>query len=163
MPYVQWLAAVELGLLKGRHPLLKDGVTLNPSNGLPRVEGRASDKRGRLNKTLNASPANVLDRYGVYPLEKVFGESDTSVIIRSKFRRESQKKSEIEDKGLQRDNNGVLEQPSFCNAELVNEEASPIDNGRGQVLQTAQVVMNMLDVTMPNSLTEEQKKKVLLS
>ncbi|XP_058215427.1 uncharacterized protein LOC131326609 isoform X2 [Rhododendron vialii] len=159
--FIQWLAAVELGLLKGRHPLLKDGVTVNPSNGLPRVESRASDKRGRLNKILNASPSNVLDRYGVYPLEKVFGESDTSLIIRSKFGRESQKKCEIEDKGLQRDNNGLLEQTSFCNAELVNEEASPIDNGRGQVLQTAQVVMNMIDVSMPNSLTEEQKKKVL--
>ncbi|XP_058215429.1 uncharacterized protein LOC131326609 isoform X3 [Rhododendron vialii] len=158
---IEWLAAVELGLLKGRHPLLKDGVTVNPSNGLPRVESRASDKRGRLNKILNASPSNVLDRYGVYPLEKVFGESDTSLIIRSKFGRESQKKCEIEDKGLQRDNNGLLEQTSFCNAELVNEEASPIDNGRGQVLQTAQVVMNMIDVSMPNSLTEEQKKKVL--
>ncbi|KAI8553266.1 hypothetical protein RHMOL_Rhmol05G0002200 [Rhododendron molle] len=158
---IEWLAAVELGLLKGRRPLSKDGVTLNPSNGLPSVEGRASDKRGRRNKILNASPSNVLDRYGVYPLEKVFGESDTSVIIRSNFGQESQKKSEIEDKGLQRENNGLLEQTSFCNVELVNKEASPIDNGRGQVLQTAQVVMNMVDVTMPNSLTEEQKKKVL--
>lgn len=161
MPYVQWLAAVELGLLKGCHPLLKDNETPNPSNGLPHVEGRASDQRGGLNNFFNVSPSNVLDRYGVYPLKKVFGESDTSVIIWTKFGRESQKKSEIEGKGLQRENNGLLEQTSFCNSELVNEEASPTDNGRGQVLQTAQVVMNMLNVTMPNSLTEDQMKKVL--
>lgn len=163
MSYVQWLAAVELGLLKGHHPLLEDDATCNPSNGLPHVEGRVSDRSGRINKIVDVSPSNVLDRSAVFPLEKVFQESDASVIVRSKFGLESQKKSEIEGRGLQRETNGLLEQTSFYNAELVNEEASPTDNGRGQVLQTAQVVMNMLDVTMPNSLTEEQKKKVSLS
>ncbi|XP_057506900.1 uncharacterized protein LOC130790052 isoform X1 [Actinidia eriantha] len=159
---IEWLAAVELGLLKGRHPLLEDvDVTLNPAKGLTRVEGRASAKSGRVNKSPNHSQSYVLNGCVVHPLEEKFGESNTSVIVSSQFRRVPQKKIEIGDKGLEQKSNGPLDQTSSLNTELDKEEISTIDNERGQVLQTAQVVMNMLDVTMPNTLTEEQKKKVL--
>ncbi|KAF5956489.1 hypothetical protein HYC85_003714 [Camellia sinensis] len=164
MWYVQWLAAVELGLLKGRHPLLKDvNVTLNPSKGLAWVEGTASDKSGRVNKLLNLSQSNVLNGYSSYPLEERLGESDISASISSRFRHDSQRNPEIEDRGLQQKSNGTLEQASSVDAVLVKEEGNPTDDERGQVLQTAQVAMNMLDVTMPGTLTEEQKQKVLMA
>ncbi|THG14594.1 hypothetical protein TEA_001306 [Camellia sinensis var. sinensis] len=103
-----WLAVVELGLLKGRHPLLKDAdVTLNPSKGLAWVESTSSDKSSRKS-------------------------------------------------------NGTLEQASSVDVVLVKDEGNSIADERGQVLQTAQVAMNMLDMTMPGTLNEEQKQKVLL-
>ncbi|XP_028069999.1 uncharacterized protein LOC114272477 isoform X1 [Camellia sinensis] len=161
---IEWLAAVELGLLKGRHPLLKDvNVTLNPSKGLAWVEGTASDKSGRVNKLLNLSQSNVLNGYSSYPSEERLGESDISASISSRFRHDSQRNPEIEDRGLQQKSNGTLEQASSVDAVLVKEEGNPTDDERGQVLQTAQVAMNMLDVTMPGTLTEEQKQKVLMA
>ncbi|CAL5340359.1 uncharacterized protein LOC114299847 isoform X1 [Camellia sinensis] len=159
-----WLATVELGLLKGRHPLWKDvDITLNPSKGLAWVEGTSSDKSGRVNKLLNLSQSNVLNGYSSYPLEERLGESDISASISSRFRCDSQRNPEIEDRGLQQKSNGTLEQASSIDAVLVKDEGSPIDDERGQVLQTAQVAMNMIDVTMPGTLTEEQKQKVLMA
>ncbi|CAL5376357.1 unnamed protein product [Camellia sinensis] len=125
-----WLAVVELGLLKGRHPLLKDvNVTLNPSKGL-------AWRRG---------------------LEKVIPQlasvQDSDVILVN---------PEIEHRGLQQKSNGTLEQAYSVDAVLVKDKGNPIDDERGQVLQTAQVAMNMLDVTMTGTLTEEQKQKKFL-
>jgi len=45
---------------------------------------------------------------------------------------------------------------------LLVQEVGSVDSERGQVLQTAEVVMSMLDKTMPGTLTEEKKKKVML-
>ncbi|KAI8019984.1 hypothetical protein LOK49_LG04G00703 [Camellia lanceoleosa] len=59
---------------------------------------------------------------------------------------------EIEDRGLQQKSNGTLEQANSVDAVLVKDEGNPIDDERGQVLQTAQVAMNMLDVTMTEML-----------
>ncbi|KAL0346805.1 UNVERIFIED_CONTAM: Embryogenesis-associated protein [Sesamum calycinum] len=51
---LEWLNAVELGLLKGRHPLLKDvDFTINPSKGLALMESRASSKEERVDKLLS--------------------------------------------------------------------------------------------------------------
>ncbi|KAI8565318.1 hypothetical protein RHMOL_Rhmol03G0249700 [Rhododendron molle] len=159
---IQWLAAVELGLLKGRHPLLKDvDVTINPSKGLALLEGRASDKSGRANKLLHLSQSNVENGYAGYPLKEKLEEWDTPAGIGSRFRQEQQRNPEIEDKGLQREANDTSKQTSPVDAESASEEVNPVDVESSQVLQTAQVVMNMLDVTMPGTLTEEQKKKVL--
>lgn len=161
---MQWLAAVELGLLKGRHPLLKDvDVTINPSKGLTLLEGRASDKSGRINKPLNLSQSNVVNGYAGYPLKEKLEESDTLDSIGSGFRQDPQRNPEIGDEGLQRESNDTSKQTSPVDAELANEELSPVDVETNQVLQTAQVVMNMLDVTMPGTLTKEQKNKVIAS
>ncbi|KAK3013607.1 hypothetical protein RJ639_009310 [Escallonia herrerae] len=76
---------------------------------------------------------------------------------------EDPKKSyKVEDNKWQQQTNGSLQQSSSADAESVKEEGvSPTEGERGQVVQTAQVVMNMLDMTIPDTLTEEQKKKVL--
>ncbi|KAE9464591.1 hypothetical protein C3L33_03500, partial [Rhododendron williamsianum] len=144
---IQWLAAVELGLLKGRHPLLKDvDVTINPSKGLALLEGRASDKNGRANKLLNLSQSNVENGYAGYPLKEKLEERDTPAGIGSRFRQDQQRNPEIEDKGLQREANDTSKQTIPVDAESATEEVNPVDVESSQVLQTAQVVMKMLDV-----------------
>ena len=65
---------------------------------------------------------------------------------------------------LQKEDNGTLQQATSVDAELVKEEGvSPVDTERGQMLQTAQVVVNMLDVTLLGTLAEEQKERVMLT
>ncbi|GKC20895.1 hypothetical protein Tco_1023045 [Tanacetum coccineum] len=94
--FIQWLTAIELGLLKHRHPLLEDtDVTINPSKSLKLTPSKASD-------------ANLA--------------SDIQNNI-------------VEDKGI----NGAVTQTN--------------------VVQ--KVMMNMLDVTMPETLSELQKLKVM--
>ncbi|KAL5850755.1 hypothetical protein ACOSQ4_008768 [Xanthoceras sorbifolium] len=148
---IEWLTAVELGLLKGRHPLLKDvDVTINPSEGLAPVEGIATYK-GDLIK------ANALNGRSIDPVKDMIEDSNAAARILLRRRN-----LELENKGLQEVDNGALQKSSPVDAQLVNdEEAGPVDSEIGQVLQTAQVVTNMLDVTMPGILTEEEKMKVL--
>ena len=70
---------------------------------------------------------------------------------------------EAEDAGLQEMENGALQQISSVDSELVKEEeVSSVDGERGRGLQTAQVVMNMLDITMPGTLNRRKKQKVRL-
>jgi hypothetical protein len=161
---MQWLTAVELGLLKGRHPLLKDvDVTIDPSKGVALVEGRASEKSDEVDKLWDFSQSNALNGYTVDPVKDMLQDSDTAASIYLRSRRDSQGNSDIEDRGLQKVENGAVQQISSVDAELVEEgEVGSVDSERGQVLQTAQVVMSMLDTTMPDTLTEEKKKKVML-
>lgn len=42
------------------------------------------------------------------------------------------------------------------------DEVGSEDTEKGQVLRTAEVVMNILDMTNPGTLTDEEKKKVIL-
>jgi hypothetical protein len=160
---MQWLTAVELGLLKGRHPLLKDvDVTINPSEGLALVEGRTSEKSDEVDKLWDLSQANALNGYTVDPVKDMLEDSDTAASIYLRSRRDSRGNSDTEDRGLQEVENGAVQQISPVDAELVEEEeVGSEDSERGQVLQTAQVVMSMLDTTMPGTLTEEKKKKVM--
>lgn len=161
---MQWLTAVELGLLKGRHPLLKDvDVTINPLEGLALVEGRASERSDELDKLWDLSQSTALNGYTVDPVKDMLEHSDTAASIYLRSRRDSQGNSDIEDRGLQEVENGAVQQISPVGAELVEEEeVGSVDSERGQVLQTAEVVMSMLDKTMPGTLTEEKKKKVML-
>lgn len=157
---------MELGLLKGRHPLLKDvDVTINPSKGLALMEGRASKKSGRVNSLLNFPHLDDLNGHSVYPLRGMIKERDTSASFNSRSGGDTRINDEVKDKGSQQDNSGALDGTSSveAEAELVKEEVGPVDSERGQVLQTAEVVMNMLDVTIPDTLTEERKKKVMLA
>jgi hypothetical protein len=59
--------------------------------------------------------------------------------------------------------NDAVQQRRSVDAELIEQDsADSVDIENGQVLPTAQVVMNMLDVMMPDTLTKEKKKKVML-
>lgn len=161
---MQWLIAVELGLLKGRHPLLKDvDVTINPSKGLALVEGRATDKDVKVNKLVDLSQTNALNSYSINGIKEMLEKSNDNDSIHQRYRSESQRNVELDKKELQEMDNGALQETGPVDAELVKEEeASPVDSERSQVLQSTQVVMNMLDVTMPATLTEEEKRKVII-
>ncbi|KAG2717843.1 hypothetical protein I3760_03G192700 [Carya illinoinensis] len=160
---IEWLTAVELGLLKGHHPLLKDvDVTINPSKGLALVEARASDESGDMDRLLNLTESNSLNGYAVDPIKNMLEESDTATSIHLRSRRDSQENLEVEDMRVQEVENGALQHVNSVDGEFIIEEGvSSSDGERGQVLQTAQVVMTMLDITMPGTLTGEKKEKVL--
>ncbi|CAI9286177.1 unnamed protein product [Lactuca saligna] len=128
---VEWLTSVELGLLKGRHPLLEDtDITINPSKSLKLMASKSS------------------------PSKKMLKTNDT----------DSSSKLEEKDKDLKRTTNGAVKKTNstVVEAEVVKEgdDVDLTDSERGKLLQATEVVMNMLDVTMPEALSEEQKKKV---
>lgn len=156
---IEWLTAVELGLLKGRHPLLEDvDVTINLSKGLTLV-GSPSDRSFRSNKLLNLPNSDALDGYSIDPSLRKVGGGDNEAPIYSRYARDLK---DLQSTGQQHETYRNLQNGSADDAEPGEKEAgSPVDGERGQVLQTAEMVMNMLDVTMPDTLTEEQKKKVL--
>ena len=153
---MQWLAAVELGLLKGRHPLLNDvEVTINPLKGLALVEGRAPHKSSRVSKFFDLGKSSALSEHSMDPVREMLEATDTHP------EQDSWRNLELEDNKLQQVHNGTLQQSSSVDVEAIKEDViSSVDNERGQVLKTAEVVMNMLDATMPGTLTEERKKKV---
>ncbi|XWS26537.1 hypothetical protein CRYUN_Cryun26dG0039800 [Craigia yunnanensis] len=156
----EWLTAVELGLLKGRHPLLKDvDFTFNPSKGLDFAEGRLTGKRGKVKKLLDLSRSNAINGYSIGPTREMLEDDDTAASIHLWSRQDSLKDVELEDKGLQGVHNDMLPQTESVEAEL--EEGTSEDGETGGVLQTAKVVMNMLDVTMHGTLKEAEKQKVL--
>lgn len=144
--------------MKGRHPLLKDvDVNFNPITSLTLVGGRTSNKGIKLEKFLDVAASDA-NRYTIGPLKERIKDSITTVQSRS--RQDAYRNFEIKER-LQEVENGAFQQTSSVDVELVKEEvADTVDTGSGQVLQTAQVVMNMLDVTMPGILEEEEKKKV---
>ena len=155
---------MELGLLKGCHPLLKDvDVTINPSKGLALVESRSSDKNDEVDKLSDLTQPNALNGYSVDPIKGMLEDRDTVASSCLSSRRDSQENLKAEDAGLQEIGTGALQQISSVDSELIKEEeVSSVDGERGQGLQTAQAVMNMLDITMPGTLTEERKQKVRL-
>ncbi|XP_021678943.2 uncharacterized protein LOC110663827 isoform X2 [Hevea brasiliensis] len=156
---IEWLSAVELGLLKGRHPLLKDvDVTFNPTKSLTLVGCRTSKKGIKLEKFLDLTASDA-NGYTIDPMKERIDDSYTSAQSRS--RRDSYRNLEFKE-GLQEVENGAFQQTSSVDVELAKEEvADSVDTESGQVLQTAKVVMNMLDVTVPGILEEEEKNKVL--
>ncbi|KAF5481622.1 hypothetical protein F2P56_002261 [Juglans regia] len=160
---IEWLTAVELGLLKGRHPLLKDvDVTINPSKGLALVEARASDESGDMDRLLNLTESNSLNGYAVDPIKNMLEERDTAASIHLRSLRDSRENLEVEDMRVQEVENGALQHVNSVDGEfIIEEEVSSSDGERDQVLQTAQVVMNVLDISMPGTLTGETKEKVL--
>ncbi|XP_039071589.1 uncharacterized protein LOC120218760 [Hibiscus syriacus] len=145
---IEWLTAVELGLLKGRHPLLKDvDVTISPSKGVAFTEGRLTGKGRNTKKLLDLSRSNSINGYSVGPTRDMLEDGSTAASMHLQSGQDSLKDVSAKNKPLE--------------GELVKEEAVPEDGKIGQVLQTAQVVMNMLDVTMPGTLKEAEKQKVL--
>lgn len=151
---------MELGLLKGRHPLLTDiDVTINPSKGLSVVEDIRPDKKTEVSRLLDLTPSDVFNGYIIDPDNDMLEESNDDANLHFGYPQDLQR-NQLGDTGLQVDK-GPLEQTTSTDVDFTDEENVGSVNGEhGQVLQTAQVVMNMLDVTMPGTLTEEKKKKV---
>ncbi|KAL6521319.1 hypothetical protein OROGR_017888 [Orobanche gracilis] len=152
---LEWLTAVELGLLKGRHPLLKDiDVTVNPSKGLEQVESRTSSKQTRIVKLPDLTNGNSTN-----PPVKMVQGTDTATTIQSRSAKDIGNLP-LSTKRLQQEDNDIGMRSGNAVDAVVKEGANSSDDDRGQVLQTAQVVMKMLDMTMPDTLSDEQKKKV---
>lgn len=140
--HMQWLTAVELGLLKGRHPLLNDvDVTVNPSAGLALVENK--EQRG-VNELLNVTELDPLKGYSVDSVEHDI--TDKKGVVSPPIKMHE-----------------MLEQSGFGDASASGKEENQEANEKSQALESAQVVMNMLDATMPGTLGEDQKKKVKLN
>ncbi|KAJ0983767.1 hypothetical protein J5N97_002123 [Dioscorea zingiberensis] len=137
---IEWLSGVEFALLKGRHPLLKDvDVTINPSKGLAFVRGRASKSGITTDSFFKLSQSNHVNGFLMNPNNSVLKESDGAI---------------------PKDVNDALKQNLLVND---NEDGGgdSLDSEQSQVLQTAAIVMNMLDATVPDTLDDEKKKKVL--
>ncbi|KAK7363347.1 hypothetical protein VNO77_05487 [Canavalia gladiata] len=158
---IEWLTAVEVGLLKGRHPLLTDiDVTINPSKGVAVVEDIRSDKDAKVGKLLDLTRSNAFNGYSIDPTKDLLEEKKDGSSFQFRSQQDLQRNFKQDDMSLQV-KNGPLQQTSSSDTDSIKEEnTASVDSEHGQVLQTAQVVINMLDATMPGTLTEEKKKKV---
>jgi hypothetical protein len=158
---MQWLTAVELGLLKGRHPLLTDiDFTINPSKGLTAVEETRTEKNPKVGKLLELTRSDAYSGYSIDPSKDLLEKSKDDAGLHFRPQQDLQQNFEQGDVSLQV-KNGPVQQTSSTGSDQIGEEnAAPVDSEHGHVLQTTQVVINMLDVTMPGTLKEEQKKKV---
>lgn len=148
-----------MGLLKGRHPLLTDiDVTINPSKGLVVVEEIRSNKDAEVGKLLNLTRSDAFNGYSIDPSSDLLEENKNNTGLQFRSQQRLQRNFEQDDMSLQV-KDGPSQQTSSSEADLI-EEQNVVSADNVQVLQTAQVVINMLDVTMPGTLTEERKKKV---
>lgn len=110
---MQWLTAVELGLLKGRHPLLKDvDVTINPLKGLALVEGRATPKSSRVNKFFNPEKSSALSEHPMDPVSEMLAATNIHL------GQDAWRNLEIEDKELPQVHNGTLQQSISVDAKI---------------------------------------------
>ncbi|CAA7051576.1 unnamed protein product [Microthlaspi erraticum] len=156
---MEWLTAVELGLLKGRHPLLKDvDITVNPSKGLVLSEAIAHEKGINAKKLPPAARGKVVNGYHVDPSGETLEDSDITTNSSLPSGTELEKNVKVET-GSDEPENGGVSAKGLVDVEDV--EPSVEESERGQMLQTTEVVVKMLDVTMPGTLKAEEKKKVM--
>ncbi|CAH8362180.1 unnamed protein product [Eruca vesicaria subsp. sativa] len=160
--FIQWLAAVELGLLKGRHPLLKDvDVTVNPSKGLVLSEAKTPEKGITAQKLAQVARGKTVNGFHVDPARKTLEDSYITPKSSLPFGPELEKKVKI-DAGSDEPVNDGVPTSGPVNVELGEDNMSDEEESeRGDMLQTAEVVVNMLDLTMPGTLKAEEKKKVM--
>ncbi|KAI3789934.1 hypothetical protein L2E82_02741 [Cichorium intybus] len=142
---VEWLTSVELGLLKGRHPLLEDtDVTINPSKRFKLMTSKPSQTKNLHQLEVNTS----------HPSKKILKRNDANAL--------DLQIPEGKDKEPNMITNGTVTQTKLVDTEVVKEDDVDLtESERGQMLQATEVVMNMLDVTMPEALSEERKQKVM--
>ncbi|KAL0647735.1 hypothetical protein Bca4012_046026 [Brassica carinata] len=159
---VAWLTAVELGLLKGRHPLLKDvDVTVNPSKGLVLSEAKTPEKGITAQKLAQVARGKTVNGYYVDPSRKTLEDSYITPKSSLPFGTELEKNVKI-NTGSDEPVNGGVSTSGPVNVELIDDDKSDEEESeRGDMLQTAEVVVNMLDLTMPGTLKAEEKKKVM--
>ncbi|KAF3567766.1 hypothetical protein DY000_02018817 [Brassica cretica] len=160
--FIQWLTAVELGLLKGRHPLLKDvDVTVNPSKGLVLSEAKTPEKGITAQKLAQVARGKTVNGYYVDPSRKTLEDSYITPKSSLPFGTELEKNVKI-NTGSDEPVNGGVSTSGPVNVELVDDDKSDEEESeRGDMLQTAEVVVNMLDLTMPGTLKAEERKKVM--
>ncbi|KAI5073559.1 hypothetical protein GOP47_0011572 [Adiantum capillus-veneris] len=174
---IEWLAAVELAFLKGRHPLLQ-GIDVSFKllkerwfNGASQssqdsdVMARTANQSTSLERT-NESSVNYLpsvnQRPG-YPSRWYRGHStdvnealkDSKALIQTSedghgFDNENLDSGEF---------SGSKEEPHDSDTDASDGEDSEME--QGQVRQAAESVLKVLDVTMPGTLSEKQKEEVL--
>ncbi|XP_047052617.1 uncharacterized protein LOC124658291 [Lolium rigidum] len=152
---LEWLSAVEFALLKGRHPLIKDvDITINPSKSLAFIEPQPDNKK--VPKDNNFHEQSQLIFYNNVP-------HGTNGLLTG---------SPNENAGTENSGSGLLEDNGYMDrvskdsdeeeSQQESEESSE-DDERGHVLQSASLAMNMLDATMPGTLDDDQKKKVMMA
>ncbi|XP_034583494.1 uncharacterized protein [Setaria viridis] len=147
---LEWLSAVEFALLKGRHPLIKDvDITINPSKGLAFVEPQVNERKAQ--KGSSFRPPSELILYNNVP------HGINGLLIDSA---KEYSGAENKEKG-QLKNIGDIESVNIDPEEESEESSEDVE--KGQALQSASLVMNMLDATMPGTLDDDQKKKVLVA
>jgi hypothetical protein len=142
---MQWLAAVELAFLKGRHPLLEGiDVTYKPPKEF-----------GFLRKQLSSSKNQVLQMHirrkhiaEERSQEKELSDWDPDLS-------EERKMQEIDHKDV----HGISKDYQQLASDVRNTEEDP-EMERGQLKRAAESVMNALDITMPGSLSEKKKEEV---
>ncbi|CAN1291026.1 Embryogenesis-associated protein EMB8 [Linum perenne] len=156
---MEWLTAVELGLLKGRHPLLTDlDVTINLSKGLTVSESAVVDTDGKNNEPVDVTLAET-NGSAVDISDHILEGSSSGQQLNSgsgQYRdNDLQIRGELQEAEIQ------VVQKTVDTELLEDESENTEDVEKGEVLQSAQVVMNMLDVAMPGVVAEDEKKKVL--
>lgn len=179
---IEWLVAVELALLKGRHPLLKDiDINIKPTNGLIIKRHLPAAKRmtvhGVQNHAIDSALGTNADKFldsndreaSVFNGIQVNGEDRGH---KSKLKNRSASLNMVQQNGHEEITNTELEKgkPMGLSKEGYSTEAAGTveesqsgqeEVERGQVLQTAETIMRMLDVTMPGTLADEQRQQVL--
>lgn len=179
---IEWLSAVEHVLLKGRHPLLNDvDITIKPSKGraigLQEKSVSARSKahegfdpsqlllkhnHGNMDSFMKLTHSDTVNRLRVYPLNtKVNGDGGAvynNVVGHGKSGSIFYEMGSDDEVGREDSKN---EKPGTTMDVPTEGVANAISSEGGQVTQTATVIMSMLDVTMPGTLDNEQKKKVL--
>ncbi|URE14499.1 Abhydrolase domain containing, partial [Musa troglodytarum] len=174
---IEWISAVEFTLLKGRHPLLKDAdVTINPSKGLAFIDERAPEQNisNGVKGSYNSSPLHLsckivdgyINRKLTWPnsVNGFLDDPANSVLKQIDAAAQGKVNGNVDSRSeLQQIESGDDDGTKHINAiDFKNSSAdTEMDEEENKVLQTAAVVMNMLDVTMPGTLDDEQKKKVL--
>ncbi|EEC84631.1 hypothetical protein OsI_31501 [Oryza sativa Indica Group] len=148
---LEWLSAVEFALLKGRHPLIKDvDITINPSKGLAFVEPQANDRKAPNNNNFRQQSQFILYNSMPHGINGLLLDSAKQHSVSNE-----KENGQIKDNGdMDRARKDVNEEES---------EETPEDDEKGHALQSASLVMNMLDATMPGTLDDDQKKKVLVA
>lgn len=148
------MSAVEFALLKGRHPLLRDvDVTISPSKASTFVDEKTPEKR------FSSTEKGRYDSRQLYISQEMADRNTAGKLIHTKnlgdIKVNSHSRSELRKMESHHDQESTFEFKNDSEATITNE-----DDEASKVLQTAEVVMNMLDVTMPGTLNDEQKKQV---
>ncbi|CAN6469999.1 unnamed protein product [Victoria cruziana] len=156
---IDWFTGVELAFLKGRHPLLKEtNIALNLSKGLT-LFSRSTSYDDILMSKQNQGSRNLRSSLNLQG-DSGSGQCNDEHSLKNELRgRINLEGTELQHVGV----NHPLQHVEFVDDKAVEQRPNdvPGDTEMSQILQTAEFVMKMLDVTMPGTLEEEQKKKVL--
>ncbi|GLJ10762.1 hypothetical protein SUGI_0134500 [Cryptomeria japonica] len=178
---IEWLEAVELALLKGRHPLLKDvDIAVKPANDPVIINSRGTQKHVMDSYIINSSKhtiaagaeqslgsrdMNAFDNSSGLYAKNEDGGHRFLLNNKSTSHKMVPRHKQFTDAEVQKAKPMDLSQETGSSIDTVNEvedsESSEEEVERGQVLQTAETIMKVLDVTMPGTLEDEQKAQVL--